>query len=112
MDPPASRLEAKVAERLKQSDLPRPESQWEVRDGGRLLARVDFAYPEAKLAIEADGYRFHSGRAAWQRDRVRSNALTSRGWLVLRVTWDDLSRRSDEVAAEIRGGLRSSKPEP
>ena len=63
---------------------------------------MDFAYPKSKLIIEADGYRHHSGRMAWQRDRIRGNALTSRGRLVLRVTWDDVTTRPGQFVAEIR----------
>lgn len=103
--PPASRLEARVLALLRQAGLPEPSAQWEIRDNGILLARVDFAYPDSKLAIEADGYRYHSGRGAWQRDRVRRNAVTSRGWRVLHVTWQDLTFRPGEIAAEIRHAL-------
>jgi restriction endonuclease-like protein/putative AbiEi antitoxin of type IV toxin-antitoxin system len=103
--PPASRLESRVRALIRHGGLPDPSPQWEIRDRGRLLARVDFAYPEVKLAIEADGYRHHSGRVAWQRDRVRRNALTSRGWRVLHVTWADLEDRPDVVISEIWGAL-------
>src|SRR6266536_5422613 len=84
--PQASFLESSVRRLLKQAGLPDPAPQWEVRERGRLLARVDLAYPETKVAIEADGYRFHSGRLAWHRDLARRNTLTSRGWQVLHVT--------------------------
>jgi very-short-patch-repair endonuclease len=57
------------------------------------------------VAIEADGYRHHSGKVAWQRDRVRRNALTIRVWRVLHVTWEDHEARPYEVVAEIRGAL-------
>jgi len=90
---------------LKQAGLPDPAPQWEVRERGRLLARVDLAYPETKVAIEADGYRFHSGRLAWHRDLARRNTLTSRGWQVLHVTWEDLTSRQDAVVSEIRAAL-------
>jgi restriction endonuclease-like protein/putative AbiEi antitoxin of type IV toxin-antitoxin system len=100
--PPASRLESRVAGLLRKAGLPPPVPQYQIRYRGRLLARVDFAYPEMKLAIEADGYRHHSGRIAWQRDRIRRNALTSRGWRILHVTWQDLEARPGEVVAEIR----------
>ena len=106
--PPASSLESKVASLLRRVGLPPPVSQHEIRDQGKLLARVDFAYPEAMVAIEADGYRYHSGKMAWQRDRVRRNALTTRGWRVLHVTWDDLQKRPDEVTAEIRSALEGA----
>lgn len=45
--------------------------QYEVESGSRLIARVDLAYPEIRLAVECDGWEHHSGRAAWERDRSR-----------------------------------------
>jgi hypothetical protein len=103
--PPASVLESSERRLLKQAGLPDPAPQWEVRERGRLLARVDLAYPETKVAIEADGYRFHSGRLAWHRDLARRNTLTSRGWQVLHVTWEDLTNRQDAVVSEVRAAL-------
>jgi very-short-patch-repair endonuclease len=79
--------------------------EYEVRDQGRVIARVDFAYPDALVAVEADGYWCHSGRQDWQHDRTRRNALTSRGWRVLHVTWEDLQLRADGVVAEIQASL-------
>ena len=93
---------------MQRAGLPPPVSQYEIRDQGKLLARVDFAYPEAMVAIEADGYRYHSGKVSWQRDRIRRNALTTRGWRVLHVTWDDLQTRPDEVTSEIRVALEGA----
>lgn len=101
----ASFLESRLRRLLHRSALPKPAEQHEIRDRGRLLARVDFAYPEARLGIEADGYRYHSGRAAWQRDRARRNALTSLEWRILNVTWDDLECRPSGIVSEIRAAL-------
>lgn len=74
-------------------------------DGPRFVARVDFAYPEAKLAIEIDGYRWHAGNDAWQRDRRRNNELSRLGWTVLRFTAADL-KDARRVTAQVRDVLR------
>ena len=103
--PAESALEARVRRLIAGSRLPAPVPQYEVRDQGRLLARVDFAWPDHMVALEADGYRYHSGRAAWQRDLTRRNALTGRGWRILHVTWEDLTRRPKAVTAAIRTAL-------
>src|SRR2546421_2789239 len=58
--------------------------------------------PRARLAIEADGWEFHSGKAAWQHDLRRRNALTALGWRVLNVTWQALSERPEEVLEQVR----------
>jgi very-short-patch-repair endonuclease len=106
--PAASVLESRLARLIDQAGIPRPTRQYEIRDGGRLVARVDFAYPDTHIAIEADGYRFHSGRLAWQHDRARRNVLTSRGWRVLHVTWEDLRSRPGELLDEIRRALETA----
>jgi very-short-patch-repair endonuclease len=108
--PAASILESRLRRLLHRSALPKPVEQHEIHDRGRLLARVDFAYPEARVGIEADGYRYHSGRVAWQRDRARRNELTSRGWRILHVTWDDLEARPSSVVSQIRAALRTEPP--
>jgi very-short-patch-repair endonuclease len=101
-----SALEAKVWRLLVQAGLPRPTRQYEVRDeGGRFVARLDFAYPNARLAIEADGYRFHSSRSDWRRNVTRHNALTELGWTLLHATWEDAHRPGGELYARVRAFL-------
>lgn len=97
--PRESVLETRFLRLLKKHGLPLPVAQYEIWSLGKLVARVDFAYPALKLAIEVDGYRFHSGRMQWERDLKRRNRLESLGWRVFNVT----ALQLDEPA----GGLRS-----
>lgn len=90
---PESVFERRLLRALLRAGLPTPVLQHEIRDGGRLVAVVDFAYPDARLAIEADGYRWHSGRIRWDHDRARRNQLTLLGWRIIHITWTDLTRR-------------------
>lgn len=106
--PLESLFELKLLKLIRASRLPIPHRQYEVRENGQLIARVDFAYPGALVAIEADGFAFHSGRATFQTDRSRQNALTTRGWVVLRFTWADIHERPDEVVTKIRIALELS----
>ncbi|MGZ4209619.1 MAG: endonuclease domain-containing protein [Actinomycetota bacterium] len=85
--------------------MPRPEIQYPVRDGAHLVAVVDFAFPSDLVAIEADGYRWHSGRARFQNDRARRNRLTTLGWRVIHVTWQDLLEQPRAVVEVIRRTL-------
>ena len=103
---PESVLELKLLRLLRRGRLPDPEAQYEVRQGERVVARVDFAYPEIGLAIEADGYRYHGGSADWRRDLARRNMLTALGWHVIHVTWADLSENPTDVVARVREALR------
>ena len=63
---------------------------------------VDFAFPRQKVAIEVDGWAFHSDRQAFQNDRTRQNTLSLQGWTVLRFTWLDITAHPQRVLAEIR----------
>ena len=95
-------LEARVLRLLRDHSLPQPTLQYEVRVGQRLIGRVDFAYPRLNLAIEVDGYEFHSSLAAFSHDRARQNELVAAGWTVLRFTWDDLVHRPERVVNVLR----------
>jgi very-short-patch-repair endonuclease len=101
-----SALEMRLYRLLEDEPLPLPIPQFEIRSKGGLLARVDFAYPELKLALEADGHRFHSGRRDWEHDLRRINRLTTAGWRVLRFSWTDLTERPREVIGIIRSAFR------
>lgn len=91
---------------LRDRRVPLPVAQHEIRDpGGRLVARVDGAYPSLRLAIELDGKSVHSAPEAVFRDRRRQNELESLGWRVLRFTWWDVVHDGDRFAATVRGAL-------
>ncbi|HEY2273320.1 MAG TPA: DUF559 domain-containing protein [Jatrophihabitantaceae bacterium] len=68
--------------------------------GGRRF-ELDFAFPGRRIAIEIDGYRYHSESDRFQRDRTKQNALVAAGWRVLRFTWADITERPTYVLAEI-----------
>jgi very-short-patch-repair endonuclease len=59
-----------------------PELQAVVHDGRGFVARVDFLFRDERLVVEADGFAFHSGRAAYRDDRRRGNALLRAGYRV------------------------------
>lgn len=102
---PESVFETRLLRALRRARLPEPVPQHEVHLPGGLSAFVDFAYPAARLAIEADGYRWHSGRIRWEHDRARRNELTLLGWRVIHVTWDDLHREPHAVVEAVRAAL-------
>lgn len=101
-----SLLERRFLDLTRKAGLPVPVVQHEVWESGRLVARIDAAYPDRKIAIEVDGYGPHSSPEAFQRDRTRQNRLVALGWTVLRFTWDDVVRRPAEVARTIEAALR------
>lgn len=103
--PVESILETGLLRLLKRAGLPAPVRQYEVREGRRLIARLDFAYPDLLLAIECDGYRYHSGKREWERDRSRLNALTTLGWRIFHFTWKDLQSGGFEFMESLRRAL-------
>jgi very-short-patch-repair endonuclease len=58
---------------------------------------VDFCWADRRLVVEADGYEFHSTRAAFERDRRRDLLLRRAGWTPVRVTWRQLAQAPTEV---------------
>ena len=104
LHPGDSAPEVRIVKLLRLAGLPLPIQQYELRAGGRQL-RIDLAYPQARLAIEYDGWEFHSTRGAFDRDRARANDLQLLGWTVLRFT----SRSTDEV---IVGTVRAALARP
>jgi G:T-mismatch repair DNA endonuclease (very short patch repair protein) len=85
---------------LDRSGLPAPVAQFRVFDDDGLIGRVDFAYPDLKIAIEYDGL-WHGERKAFLSDRDRLNRLAAAGWTVLHVTADDM-RHPERLAARVR----------
>ncbi|MGZ4212306.1 MAG: DUF559 domain-containing protein, partial [Actinomycetota bacterium] len=106
---PQSVFETRLLRTLERAGLPRPALQHHVRDGTRLIAVVDFAFPAELVAIEADGYKWHSGRAHWEHDRTRRNRLTPLGWRVVHIMWSDLLHQPQAVIDSIRRTLEASR---
>ncbi|MGZ4138255.1 MAG: DUF559 domain-containing protein [Actinomycetota bacterium] len=108
-DVPQSVFETKLLRTLKKAGLPEPVLQHPVRIGKNIIAVVDFAFPALRLAIEADGYRWHSGRVRSEHDRARRNSLTALGWRVVHVTWTDLASDPDAVVHMIEHAARDAR---
>jgi len=87
--PTESELEDAMLEVIARAGLPSPVRQFELREHGVVLGRLDAAYPHKLIALEADGYECHSALAEWLHDHRRQNAFESRGWRFLRFTAED-----------------------
>jgi very-short-patch-repair endonuclease len=61
-----SKLEARFLHLLREEGLPLPQTN--TRASGR---RVDCRWPQHRLTVELDGYRYHRSRHAWEQDRRR-----------------------------------------
>lgn len=69
--------------------LPMPVLQHEVVADTRRF-RLDLAFPELRLGVEAHSRTFHFGPGKEDADNVRDLALSAEGWHVLYVTWSQL----------------------
>lgn len=105
---PQSVFETRFLRLVLDAGIPPPVVQHPVRRDGQVVAIVDFAYPNVRLAIETDGHRYHSGRVDFDRDRARRNALTLLQWRVIHVTWTDLVSRPTHIVEVLRNALHQS----
>ncbi|MEK6326160.1 MAG: DUF559 domain-containing protein [Actinomycetota bacterium] len=99
-----SRAERKLRSLVRGTSLPAPDLNVRV---GRF--EVDFIWRAERLIVEVDGYAFHGGRAAFERDRRRDAELQAAGWRVMRVTWLQLVREPDAVVARIVRALEAHR---
>lgn len=91
--PPETRLRLL----MHRGGLPPPSAQYRVFDADGFIARVDFALPELKLAVEYDG-AWHGQPGQLSRDRRRLNRLAAAGWRVFFVTAADMHAPGDLLA--------------
>ena len=63
--------------------------------------RLDGAFPDIQLGVEADSETYHSSPEYVERDRYRDSQLAAQGWTLLRFTENELKERQDEVQSLI-----------
>lgn len=106
-----SRMEASLIRILRSLPGPPAATQHEVCVGDDRF-RIDFAYPDVQLGIEAHSLRWHMGQERRQYDLVRDRRLKGVGWTMLYYSWDDIHLRSDDLRSEIldiRASLSSER---
>lgn len=69
---------------------------------GTEVRRLDLAWSQLRIALEHDGYVPHLGRD--QQDAARAEDLRRRGWIVVRMTADDLADLG-RVLRELRAAF-------
>jgi Transcriptional regulator, AbiEi antitoxin len=99
-----SRLESRFLALLTEHGLELPETNRPA--GGR---RVDARWPEQRLTVELDSYRYHRSRHAWEQDRHREREARARGDEFRRYTYGDVLEDARPLLAEL-GGLLSKAP--
>ena len=103
--PPESELERKLLTVLRRGGLPAPRRQYPLPWRVGSEARVDLAYPDHKVLIEADGRRWHSRMDQMAADRRRDRDALSNGWRLYRFVWEEITRRPGLVCDTVRAAL-------
>lgn len=97
---------------LRSQHLPEPTPEFRFID--RRLFRFDYAWPEAKVAVEIEGQGpsglgRHQRPQGFERDLEKYNFAAAVGWRVLRFTPAMLERdpvgAAELVAQAIKGGV-------
>jgi hypothetical protein len=70
--------------------------------------RVDCRWPEQRLTVELDSYRYHQSRHAWEQDRHREREAHARGDDFRRYTYGDVFDDPRMMLAELRALLPSA----
>lgn len=91
--PELSINEAKLMQQMMTEKVPLPEHNYRFHDSRKW--QFDFAWPDLKLAIEAEGGTYSKGRhvrhQGYADDCEKYNAALDLGWRVYRYTCDQIS---------------------
>jgi very-short-patch-repair endonuclease len=96
-----SRGEERLLQLLRRGGIPDPEVNQRQR-----RYTPDLVWRRERVLVEFDGWLYHSGKAAFERDRVRQNDLViDDGWIVLRVTSEMVRSQPERVLVLIATAL-------
>jgi hypothetical protein len=94
-------LERRFLALLREAGLPLPQTN---KPAG--TKRVDCRWPDLKLTVELDSYRFHNSRYSWEQDRRREREARSGGG---RISPLQLRRRLRSAGTHARRTARSTQ---
>jgi Transcriptional regulator, AbiEi antitoxin len=100
--PTRSEFEDRFLAFTEQYGLPRPKLN--VRVAGY---EVDALFESENVIVELDGYRTHSSKASFERDRERDADTLVTGFLTVRITWQRLTTRPAREAERLHKVLSS-----
>ncbi len=104
---PPSVLEAKTRRLISRAGLPQPECELIVGKNGEY--RLDFCWPALMLAIEVDGWMYHSSFAAFYGNKTRRNSLIVAGYSILEYTWKHVTQEQSNVIREMRAAYEARR---
>jgi very-short-patch-repair endonuclease len=92
-----SKLERGFITLLRREALPLPQTN---RPAGGFY--VDCRWPEHRLTVELDSFRYHNSRHSWEQDRQREREARARGDEFRRYTWSDVFEESAHMLVDLR----------
>jgi very-short-patch-repair endonuclease len=92
-----SDMEARFLELLRRERLPPPQTNRPAAGG-----YLDCRWPEYRLTVELDSYRYHNSRYSWERDRRRERLVRARGDEFRRYSRDDVMVAPRLMLRELR----------
>jgi Transcriptional regulator, AbiEi antitoxin len=98
-----SRLERAFLARLRAARLPLPVTN---KPAG--TKRVDCRWPEHRLTVELDSFRFHNSRYSWEQGHRREREARARGDEFRRYTWGDVVEGPSQMLPELANLLAPS----
>ncbi|MCZ8378341.1 hypothetical protein O6P37_05650 [Mycobacterium sp. CPCC 205372] len=104
-----SAMESEVRLVMIDYEVPKPELQYEIHSADGQVWRVDFAWPEARVAAEYEGVEWHSGPAEMKRDRMRVAGIQDLGWTVVPIVAEDVRRHPWRLAERLTNHLSRSR---
>jgi hypothetical protein len=99
---PESEMETALVQCLRRNGWPEPIPQFEIRQAGKFVARVDAAYPEWRIAIEYQSNEYHCGRLASERDNDRRLRIIAAGWFPVEAMLPDVRSGGARLCTALR----------
>jgi very-short-patch-repair endonuclease len=100
-----SAMESEARLAMLDGGLEEPVLQYQIIDRDGRVWRVDFAWPDRMVAVEYDGFDWHSSSEALRHDRQKRAALEELGWRVMSIVSDDVRRQPAAMVRRIDAHL-------
>jgi very-short-patch-repair endonuclease len=104
--PPASSLESRVAQILRDAALPVFQRQVNLGDAHGWIGRVDFRAVDRPVVLEVQSERFHASLIDHQLDAERLSRLRAAGFAVVEITETEVWHRPERLVRKVREACR------
>ena len=102
-----SKLELLIARIIVRAvGVPAPVRQYELTCSDGRVVRLDNAFVDRRIAIEANGRRWHAKESQVRKDRARRNSIVATGWQHYDYGWSDAVDTPLETQREVESLFR------